>query len=107
MNAVEEIEAAIAKLSELRDYATPGPWASYKWDWRIVVAGQGDDDNAEVIFDSRHHGDGELVEVLHRTIDAQLAILGRGLEILRTSMGKAETAVELQIMLARAINGTS
>lgn len=81
MTPVERLEAAIKRLEQLRDAATPKPWHAQEDDltnevdvwhdqeWRSHVA------NVGVAGEPRVIADAELVATLHRTIDAQLAIL--------------------------------
>ena len=80
MNAVERIGAAIERLEALKAETTPGPWL-------LTVARQnthaiyGRSPGQEVVGSTPRHGglwnatDGDLIVTLHRTIDAQLAIL--------------------------------
>lgn len=109
MNDVETLQAALSRLTELRENSTPSPWSVYALDWRMIVAGQPIDDDAEILFDVRVREDGDLLAVLHRTIDAQMAILeaalaghqGRTYEDFEPIGSFATTAFDL----ARAING--
>lgn len=77
MSAVERVEAAIAKLEDLRGAAAPGVWVA----WREGLPGrerfgvETGAEGADVVWRAARAADAELVEVLHRTIDAQLAIL--------------------------------
>lgn len=109
MTPVERLQAAIEKLERLKDTATPG-------DWR---AGSDTYGNAEVRswFDNDQNGntriahtyahdraDSYLIVTLHRTIDAQLAIL-------RSAFGDSSgshdepNAFRLALELADAILG--
>jgi hypothetical protein len=72
MNAVERLEAAITKLETLKGSSSPGVWAT------------GDDGDIYIDRESIGHfrwfantwnPDADLIVTLHRTIDAQLAIL--------------------------------
>lgn len=76
MNAVERLEAAITKLETLKAEATPGPWdmdpESY---WTDPPA-----DSEFGPIQIERPEDGRLILALHRTIDAQLAILRTAVE---------------------------
>lgn len=102
VNAVEKIEAAIEKLERLKAESTPGPWEQFQYDWRMIIAGQPADDEADVLFDraAARPADMQMIVTLHRTIDAQLAILYRGLSRIAPEHDAAE-------MLADAILGES
>lgn len=89
MTPVERLRAAIADLEQARYRSTPGPWHKvdgehYGIVWaQETVADPSDPtgqtpmaEQAEVAHVARS-ADGELIEMLHRTIDAQLAILRR------------------------------
>ena len=105
MSAVQEIQSAIDKLTTQRDAATSGEWrdnggfitgAASQW-----VCG----DVATVAISA-------LIVTLHRTIDAQIALLSntvkiRGPYVKRGLEAKWESAVERagDLALARAING--
>jgi hypothetical protein len=109
MNAVERLEAAIVKLEQLNAESTPGPW---QW-WNLERADRGwtgngptletvarDDLDPEcakagVIVAWGHDAwgldvepaDADLIVTLHRTIDAQLAILRTALVIVTPEPG--------------------
>jgi len=111
MSALEEIEAAINKLSGLWALSTRGPWDG--------------PDEAPWAYDEVHPDDAALVVTLHRSIDAQLAVLRAALSsILETdndpqavySGGRHMDGSRLlkvapwgraAVDLARAINGTA
>jgi hypothetical protein len=89
VNAVEEIEAAIAKLTKLRDDSSVGVW------YQSMVG-----------ISSKT----ALIVTLHRTIDAQLDFLrtargfyGAGL----TGDAASSLFAEHALQMARAINGTT
>lgn len=110
---VERLQVAIEKLERLKDTATPG-------DWR---AGSDSYGNAEVRswFDNDQNGntriahayahdraDSYLIVILHRTIDAQLAILREALFQLEGSPSQAGfigNEFNLFMQLADAILG--
>lgn len=79
-NAVERLEAAIDKLETLKQESFDGPWVanhpfSYSWITGARYAGM-----QSKIADRVRKPDAELIVTLHRTIDAQLAILRDNLE---------------------------
>jgi hypothetical protein len=99
MNAAEKIQAAIERLEELRDGSTPGPRfvcdanggdpIEYGPLWVIshedMSTNRTDGEAPEDWFMELSCGrkeDAELIVTLHRTIDAQLAILRHDLAIL-------------------------
>jgi len=121
MNAAETIQAAIDRLAYLNAATAPGPWSlgapEFPWsswdegDVPVVV-------NVEQLFSDRpaflHHPgsfaesdggfdrlDADLIVTLHRTIDAQLAILRAQLHIWEGSIAYRAAVLDL----ARAILG--
>lgn len=87
MTAAEEIAAAIEKLEALQSAAFPGEWTAYhsgvaNGDHSHVVA-----NDASIAYISANDGIDEefraptadLIVALHRTIDAQLALLRESL----------------------------
>ena len=132
MSAVEEIRAAIVKLTELKAESTPGPWeleppGKYfdpRWDdTRIMHAANRPTDpnydrylfrDGSYAEDSGGLGlaDAELIVTLHRTIDAQLHILTGTVTLYPSFVANGTEdqwlhAVERagDLALARAING--
>lgn len=106
MNAVERLEAAITKLERLKVDSWP-TLNIYRLDDRLIVAGEDDDDHAPIVFDRSRTssvGDSELVVTLHRTIDAQLAILRTILHYVRFGLHRG-FVVEEGLALADAILG--
>lgn len=118
MNAVEKLEAAISKLEALKAGAPSGPW-----EWREDFGEPGDTGTAltngedvEIIGAYNWHccsyrdepnvadGAADLIVTLHRTIDAQLAIL-RGALRVRRPMGDQYAVPSLAVDLADAILG--
>lgn len=110
MSAVDEIEAAIAKLTELRDAGTNAPWGSEN----ITELAEPQSDlvaetrgGTVLVAAQALNTDADLIVTLHRTIDAQLGFLilvrdldmGASLDMLGHSgfFGKV-------LDLARAIN---
>ena len=90
MTAVERLEAAIAKLEQLKADSTPGPW---DWQHSSVHGGQVlaeqvvnqpgvSGDFTLVSADTYLAADCHLIVTLHRTIDAQLDLLRAGLEVI-------------------------
>jgi len=115
MTGVEEIHAAIEKLTAQRDESTPGPWAVDDADKCSVYTIDG---GATILQpedwyprgDNRPAGNAQLVVTLHRTIDAQLAILTDGLAdmMARERLGlPLNTGPVRTLALARAINGVT
>jgi len=103
MNAVEEIQAAIEKLTELRG-PDPEEWVGQ---FRRITTPSQDDPIAVDLYS----GDTRLIVTLHCTIDAQLAILGAAkadCDFLAESgvSINMSTIVMLGTKLARSINGT-
>lgn len=111
MSAVEEIEAAIAKLTALKMTSRSGPLSVYHLDWRLItVSADSHDGDAPILFDVSRAGspaDGELIVTLHRTIDAQLAILRSAREQLASGSADEPQSITLALMLTWAINGTA
>jgi hypothetical protein len=119
MSAIEEIEAAIAKLTELHHASPAAPW-DYTDDGDGYSI-QGSDDYGHEFCNSFTWSDNsyasDLIVTLHRTIDAQLAILHASVSEIfdweqDPDMGyKAERMFKITahgraaIALARAING--
>ena len=98
MSAVEEIQQAIATLERLRAESTPGAWEGY--DDGILVGINSPQVTVAFEGDLRVR-DIDLIVTLHRTIDAQLAIM-------RLSLGDArgsEFCWQFALPLARSING--
>ena len=115
MTAVEEIQAAIEKLTAQRDESTPGPWAVDDADKCSVYTIDG---GATILQpedwyprgDNRPAGNAQLVLTLHRTIDAQLAILREPLAVYEKWNIDGDTELEKfphAYALARAINGVT
>ena len=109
VNAVDEIEAAIRKLTKLRDAATPGPW----WAWHSgngrmgssVDAATHDPDNPEMVVEGMA-ADVDLIVTALGTIDAQLAILRASIPNAQLAINTGTQSTGVAVDLARAINGT-
>src|SRR5690554_4219384 len=104
MSAVDEIQAAIDKLTAMRADSRDGPWLNSGTWWlegveHHVVYGP---NLGEVAFAS-DDADAELIAVLHRTIDAQLTILRGALTRPASTFDMREYDLEA-LALARAIN---
>ena len=85
MNAVEELQAAIDKLEQLKADSTPGSWnvqQFFSLDDDSFSYGADADDSFEV-FSNAIEEDAELIVTLHRTIDAQLEWLRDQLDRMR------------------------
>jgi hypothetical protein len=107
MSAIEEIEAAIVKLTELHHAAPAGPWG-YTDDGDGYSI-QGSDDYGHEFCNSFTWSDNsyasDLIVTLHRTIDAQLAILRHVAMHYSGDLGIGTN--RHVIALAHAINGDS
>lgn len=118
MSAVEEIQSAIANLTEMRAGASPGTWVvthseegtGIEWaapnndacNYVAVLSDiNGEDFNADP---GGGDCDAYLIVALYRTIDAQLAILNGSLIFARTDALFNDAPA---LPLARAINGTA
>ena len=101
MTAVEEIQAAIEKLSRLR---SDEPWrlvGGNEWITPIGIGVAPDDGGISI-------GDAELIVTLHRTIDAQIDVLGAARFNIKASPGGyTHATVAAALCLARAINGSA
>jgi hypothetical protein len=80
MTPVEKLEAAITKLEELKRDGHPGPWHGNVTIRGVLRVQSGLAVVAEVLNTTEDEDeiDLDLIVTLHRTIDAQLAILRRG-----------------------------
>ena len=117
VSAVDEIQAAIDKLTKLRDESTPGPWDLWHGDITqafsmAVQVGPHEHERIGVVpGDSVRHEDAALIVTLHATIDAQLAILTDWHDRYAGKVAKDYVPVSPSnvnpLALARAINGTS
>lgn len=104
MNAVDEIETAIKKLTEM--WVERGYFEANGWLGEYIDGASGTPDDPE----SQAVTNDELFVTLHRTIDAQLAILRDFTERYkgqRDDWLPIAPAAYNALMLARAINGTS
>jgi len=124
VTAVEEVQAAIEKLTALRNASSPAPWAvTHDSAGVSVLCNMGDSLSIPVVavlsdedgddFNPDPGGadnDAYLIVTLHRTIDAQLVILQ---DFADRFAGRADSpwvpiapAATNALALARAINGT-
>ena len=114
VSAVEEIQAAIEKLTVLKAESTPGVWrpimtSGEHWDIRakyseeLVASITTNDGSSE----ARRDADARLIATLHRTIDAQLEILTDAVVWFNDSCcdGHGLKGSAPALTLARAING--
>lgn len=98
-SAVEEIRAAIERLTPDPEWNSPGPWRS---DNNGAVVGP----EGLVLADAHHIEDADFVEVLHRTVGAQVALLRSVLTGYEQFPGDVwATERNNALALARAING--
>lgn len=78
MTPVERLQAAIDRLESMREEAPPGPWEHWPSQSSGRLYSGLDLDHpisAEEVLNAHSKHSTQLVEVLHRTIDAQLKIL--------------------------------
>lgn len=98
MTPLEELQAAHKRLSHLRTSSAPGPWL-------VNVAGFEEFDvEGEQPFNvgsTYARAEADLIVTLHRTIDAQLKVLERGIAREHVKWGADSPVLDL----ARAING--
>ncbi|MDN4616447.1 hypothetical protein P5G50_18520 [Leifsonia sp. F6_8S_P_1B] len=111
MNAAETIAAAIQKLEALKADATPGVWEFDPEPFGAIFTQQEPGLEVETeVAEQMLDADGRLIVTLHRTIDAQLAILrtaGREFER-RAENGDARVfPYDYHLDLARSILGES
>jgi hypothetical protein len=106
VNAVEEIEAAIAKLTKLRDDSSVGVW----YQSMVGISSKTETMGRYSVIGDVADEDTALIVTLHRTIDAQLDFLrtargfyGAGL----TGDAASSLFAEHALQMARAINGTT
>lgn len=111
MSAVQEIEAAIKKLTDMKARSQGDIW--YRSIRGISAHGGEFGANPEGIVDAQNGRrsmhtsrctpvDADLIVTLHRTIDAQLAILNLAIAFAAISPNRHTDAA---LDLARAING--
>jgi hypothetical protein len=80
VNAIERLEAAIERLEALRAESTPAPWAATRHGVETVPEfdlHRFDDMPETIARTELLRADADLIVTLHRTINAQLAILRR------------------------------
>lgn len=102
MNAVEKLEAAIAVLQRRREVSTPGPWG-VDGDGLIYPDRLSVGDRLKDIGEFVRIEDAWLTETLHRTIDAQLAILRDDLKFIRERRAIGWPLAELQSWASREV----
>lgn len=108
MNAAETIQAAIDKLTRLREKASPGPWEHQPYGAQNQ---NGDysgadifDANGEYLLHDVSDTDGSLISTLHATIDAQIELLEGHRKYAEASWLNVEPD-DVVVKLARAILG--
>lgn len=117
MTAVEEIQTAIDELTRLKDSSTEGYWRVYEDSGTTIHS---DPETYSPLIDAgdfaasserfENPADAYLIVTLHRTIDAQLAILRLGLAFYHgdpTLLPGVVRAADNALALARAINGVT
>ena len=110
MNAVERLGAAIAKLEQLKAEGTSSPWVGRTNILGIRRLMDSEGGVLAEMFDATDHGDEsfentDLIVTLHRTIDAQLAILKAAREDCAKFGRKPSEFFENDLALADAILG--
>lgn len=115
MNTLDLLERAHARLTEMRDQATPGPWILCDDDNGVETGYGGVDLTGHplAVADNVYtQASRDLIVSLHRTIDAQLKILAGDIVIYKELVeagqwAAAEAAIERagDADLARAILG--
>ena len=114
MSAVDEIRAAIEKLTGLKESSTQGVWTILDGGDRFIAEEDplGDGPFEYIVTEPvafRREADCDLIEVLHRTIDAQIGVLRDALSLYEDPIpmfiGREDQVCWHQIALARAING--
>jgi hypothetical protein len=110
---VEEMQAAAARLTELRQNSTPGKWRPIVTSgdhWHIhsrvaetIVASirTSDGENEDV-----RQPDAELISVLHATLGMQLTIIHHAIEDYSPGAKVQSFLTDDGLALARKINGT-
>lgn len=100
---VERLEDAINKLETLRDESEGNTWHSEQGDFTVR------DEDGRLIVADVYPYNATLIATLHRTIDAQLAILDCARLILIAEMqnGSSRALVERAVAVADAILGAS
>jgi hypothetical protein len=96
MTPIEELQAAHERLNEMKRGAQPGPW-QHKGDYILR------DGHRSLIATGLGTKNVDLIETLHRTIDAQLALIASAIHM--RVWGAELDLQEPVIALARAING--
>lgn len=112
MTPAERLQAAIEMLESMREEAPPGPWEHWPFQSsRRLYSGLDLDHpiSAEEVLRADSEYSTQLIEVLHRTIDAQLAILREALFQLEGAPARAGfigNEFNLFMRLADAILGS-
>jgi hypothetical protein len=114
VTALEEIQAAVDKLTALKVASQPGTWIHQPYGDQNQngdhCGGDIFDRNGEYLLMEVPDADGELIVTLHRTIDTQLAILRETLFQLSAApeaRGFIGNEFTLFRRLADAINGAT
>lgn len=114
MSAADEITSAIRKLEGLAYESSDGPWIAHVSRDEHEMRAELFDANGGYVIADGYTADVGLVEMLHRTIDAQLAILSGTLGLYAEFVEQGRESVWLSAVeragdldLARAINGSA
>ena len=119
MTDLETIQAAIVKLEMLKAEGTSGPWTAMEYDSNpgdqgVPIIGGGEIGSMEghltaytmtLGSEERSVIDAELIVTLHRTLDAQLAILRAAQDDYNQYGEKPSKFFANDVALARAILG--
>lgn len=112
MTPVERLQAAIDRLESMREEAPPGPWEQHlSWSSTTLYSGLDSEHPWSAVEVAAAHSrySAQLIVTLHRTINAQLAILQFGvkrLHAVQTLTGLHVQAHEHEMALADAILGS-
>lgn len=113
MSAIDEIRDAIDKLEALKVASTQGPWVVWPTSYCGEVAAHlnftsaGTDNMDDLVPPFDLIADANLIVTLHRTIDAQLAILELAMSYGELGKGNGSRFTKAALTLARAINGVT
>jgi hypothetical protein len=114
MSEIEEIDAAITKLTAEREAAMRGPWVANEnfgyYGGSFGIEGGLEDEWEDSPGYALEKTDAELITTLHRTIDAQIELLRLGASFL-ASVGISTSTITSPLIkgiiaLAKSINGT-
>lgn len=108
MTPVERLQAAIDRLESMREEAPPGPWEQHLSGWSTTLYSGLDSEHpwsAVEVAAAQTRYSAQLIVTLHRTIDAQLAILHLAVEYGELPNGQGSRFSACARALADAILG--